>query len=191
MKRRDANLPGRLACGCWARVKERIVPMGRAAPRRLGRTWPTAARGWSVARRTCCSISPPESRWTACLWLRVERYGRKRAACSKSVSNHTPATARHHLIGGGRRPPRRPELLGHSDIATPPDLHPRRPGPPEGDPPEVPPAGVEQAFHSRHGDHATAKARREPRRSFPAFSLRAAFASFAPSRSHSARRRES
>jgi integrase/recombinase XerD len=119
LKTRDLNL----AVGCvrvlGKGMKERIVPLGRAASEALQR-YLEETRGalekspceWLFLSRT----GKPLER--VGLWMLVEKYGR-RSGLLKHISPHV---LRHcfasHLVSGGADLRVVQELLGHSDIAT-------------------------------------------------------------------------
>jgi integrase/recombinase XerD len=100
-------------------MKERIVPLGRAAieaiQRYLAECRPNLERHASDLLFLSRSGKPMER---VGLWMLVERFGRK-SGLLKSISPHV---LRHcfatHLLGGGADLRVVQELLGHADIST-------------------------------------------------------------------------
>jgi integrase/recombinase XerD len=119
LKLRDANT----SVGCLRvlgkGMKERIVPLGRAAvesiQRYLHESRPAFDKHGSD-RLFLSRTGKPLDR--IALWMIVEKYGRK----SGLLNDVSPHTLRHcfatHLIGGGADLRIVQELLGHSDIGT-------------------------------------------------------------------------
>jgi integrase/recombinase XerD len=100
-------------------MKERIVPLGRAAAEAITRY--VADLRSKLDRRSAEHLflsrtGRPLDR--IALWMIVEKYGRK----SGLLNDVSPHTLRHcfatHLIGGGADLRVVQELLGHSDIST-------------------------------------------------------------------------
>jgi integrase/recombinase XerD len=119
LKVRDVNLQVGAVRVLGKGMKERIVPLGRAAAEAVTRY--SAELRPKLDRRNSKLLflsrtGKPLDR--VALWLLVEKYGR-RSGTLKDVSPHT---LRHcfatHLIGGGADLRVVQELLGHSDIST-------------------------------------------------------------------------
>jgi integrase/recombinase XerD len=119
LKTRDVNFQAMCVRVLGKGMKERVVPLGRAAAEALRRYQaecrPRLERTPSERLFLSRSGKPLER---IGLWMIVEKYGRK-SGLLKSISPHT---LRHcfatHLIGGGADLRVVQELLGHSDIAT-------------------------------------------------------------------------
>jgi integrase/recombinase XerD len=119
LKLRDVNFQVGCVRVLGKGMKERIVPLGRAATeaiqRYLSDSRPQLDR--TKSDRTFLSrTGRPMERIG--LWMLVEKYGRK----SGLLKNISPHVLRHcfatHLLGGGADLRVVQELLGHSDIAT-------------------------------------------------------------------------
>ena len=119
LKLRDVNLHVGAVRVLGKGMKERIVPLGKAAAQAIQRYLldcrPRLERrpiDLMFLSRTGKSLD------RIALWMLVERYGR-RSGLLKSISPHV---LRHcfasHLLGGGADLRIVQELLGHSDIAT-------------------------------------------------------------------------
>jgi integrase/recombinase XerD len=120
LKLRDVNFQVGCVRVLGKGMKERIVPLGRAAAEALQRYVAECRTKLSKGAPTellfLSRTGKPLERIG--LWMLVEKYGRK-SGLLKSISPHT---LRHcfatHLISGGADLRVVQELLGHSDIAT-------------------------------------------------------------------------
>jgi integrase/recombinase XerD len=120
LKLRDVNFHVGCVRVLGKGMKERIVPVGRAAAEAIQRYLGECRRKLDKAGASellfLSRTGRPLER--VGLWMLVEKYGRT-SGLLKSVSPHT---LRHcfatHLIGGGADLRVVQELLGHSDIAT-------------------------------------------------------------------------
>lgn len=120
LKLRDVNFHAGCVRVLGKGMKERIVPLGRAAAeavqRYLAECRPRLDRARNAEPLFLSRTGRPLER--VGLWMLVEKFGRS-CGLLKSVSPHT---LRHcfatHLIGGGADLRVVQELLGHSDIAT-------------------------------------------------------------------------
>jgi integrase/recombinase XerD len=120
LKVRDVNLQVGCVRVLGKGMKERIVPLGRAAAEALQRYTSESRTTLDKSGRSellfLSRSGKPLER--VGLWMLVEKYGRT-SGLLKRISPHT---LRHcfatHLIGGGADLRVVQELLGHSDIAT-------------------------------------------------------------------------
>jgi integrase/recombinase XerD len=119
LKVRDLNLHVDCVRVLGKGMKERIVPLGKAAHAALERYLLDCRPRLEKSPTEICFLSrtgKPLDR--VALWMLVEKYGRQ-SGLLKSISPHV---LRHcfasHLLGGGADLRVVQELLGHSDIAT-------------------------------------------------------------------------
>lgn len=119
LKLRDVNFQVGCVRVLGKGMKERIVPLGRAATEAIQRYLKECRPHFDTNKSDLVFLSRtgrPMERIG--LWMLVERYGRK-SGLLKSISPHV---LRHcfatHLLGGGADLRVVQELLGHSDIST-------------------------------------------------------------------------
>jgi integrase/recombinase XerD len=116
LKLRDVNCR-RVRARAGKGMKERIVPLGRAAAEAMARYLTGRRPGWTRGSERIVPLKSGRPMERVALWMLVEKYGRSSGLLKSS--RPTPSATASPPTDRRRRDLRVvQELLGHSDVAT-------------------------------------------------------------------------